>query len=473
MQTSYLVFGQNNFAARLPGVVSAVGIGVTLGIGVLSLLGWEAALVAIAVFASSCMTFFLSGAALLDVTLTLGTTITLVGLLLVERTKIAGYLVFVGLALGVMTKGPLACILVGCVVVPWAIGHRILAKRWPPHLAQLPWVAGTVLFLVLVIPWYIWAEIRNPGFLEYFLWNENFGRYLKKDYVDEYGSGHRQPFGAAIFMMLLALFPWSFLLLGLLVPRVKRILSKQIFATLAADSLLLFALCWSVSCSALLLGATQYTATYLMPSVPGFALLAGVLWNRYRAQALIRDLFLRKALILATGFILAVWVVISVISLWFTPNLIVTGASLGLALWISVAVLRFISSSRNSDQNLGILVLLSLVSTLAYGAATLCLNNYLSVNRSSRQVLATVQTLNPSGTPLRVGFPFYFPFSAWFYAPQVLSPGSSLVEFEGGDLSAAAADVFVVRKRNLDRFKKELPDAHEIGAAGQWRIMKR
>lgn len=473
MQTSFLVFGQNSFAARLPGVVSAVGIGAAIGIGVLSLLGWEATLVAIAVLASSCMTFFLSGAALLDVTLTLGITITLVSLLLAERSRIAGYLVFAGLALGVMTKGPLACILVGCVVVPWAIAHRILAKQWPSVIAQVPWVAGTVLFLALVLPWYIWAEIRNPGFLEYFLWNENFGRYLKKDYVDEYGSGHRQPFGTAILMMALALFPWSFLLLGLLVPRIKSILSKQFFVTLSKDSTLLFALCWTVSCPALLLGATQYTATYLMPSVPGFALLAGVLWNRYRVQDQISGVLLRKALILTTSFILAVWVAVSVTSLWFTPNLLITCASLGLALWIAIAVLRFVRSSHDSTQSLGILVLLSLVSTLAYGAATLCLSNYLSVNRSSRQVLAAVQKLNPPGTALRVGFPFYFPFSAWFYAPQVLSPGSKVVEIEQGDIVEAPVDVFVIRNRNLERFKKELPEAQEIGAAGQWRIMKR
>ncbi len=473
MQTAFLIFGQNNFAARLPGVLSAIGIGVALGAGMLSLLGWEAALVAIAVFASSCMTFFLSGAALLDVTLTLGTTVTLVSLLLADRSKVAGYLIFAGLAFGVMTKGPLACILVGCVVVPWAILHRILAKCWPPVLSRLPWIAGTVLFLALVLPWYVWAEIRNPGFLEYFLWNENFGRYLKKDYVDEYGSGHRQPFGAALLMMLLAVFPWSFLLLALLVPQIRRLLSKQTLATVSNDHTLLFGLCWTLSCPALLLGATQYTATYLMPSVPGFALLAGVLWHRRSSGALVAEGTLRRTLIVGTALILAVWIAISVASLWFMPNVIVTIASLGLALWVGISFLYFARSPRSAGQSLGVLVLLSLVSAMAYSAATLCLNNYLSTNRSSRRALEVAQQSTSSNQPLRVGFPFYFPFSAWFYAPQVLNPGSTVLEFEKGELATAPVDVLLVRKRNLSRLKEELPQAQEVGAVGQWHVLKR
>jgi 4-amino-4-deoxy-L-arabinose transferase-like glycosyltransferase len=94
VQTAFLIFGQNSFAARLPGVLSAAGIAVALVVATVNLLGWEAALVAVAIFGSSCMTFFLGGSVLLDVTLTLGLTIALVGFLLADRSKIAGYAVF-------------------------------------------------------------------------------------------------------------------------------------------------------------------------------------------------------------------------------------------------------------------------------------------------------------------------------------------------------------------------------------------
>ncbi len=472
VQTAFLIFGENSFAARLPGVVSAAGIALALYIGILPILGLEATLVALAVFLSSCMTFFLGGSVLLDVTLTLGISISLLAFLHVDRSKLAGYLLFAGAALGVMTKGPLACILIGCVIVPWAAAHRLLTKRWPAQLGHVPWMRGGLLFFALVLPWYIWAELRNPGFLKYFLLNENLGRYLHKDYVDEYGSGHRQPRGTGFLMMLLAVFPWSFLVLSMLARRTKLVFSKRFVAALSSDPILLYSLCWALSCPVLLLGATQYTATYLMPSVPGFAMLAGVLWKRYRNHADLPEHMLRQTLMIGTGFILLAWLCISVAAVWFMPNFTIIAASLGLAMWSAITFGRFARATNTSGECLGILSLLALVCTLTYGAATLCFNNHLSSNRSSRRVLQAAQALVPAGQALRIGFPFYFPFSAWFYHRQVLGAAGEVLAIKEGDVASTPADLLIVRKRNVERLRKELPEAQEVGSIGQWRIIK-
>ncbi len=498
VQTSFLLFGQNNFAARFPGVLSGIGIGTALWFGAISLLGMEAALVTVAVFASSCMTFFLSGAVVLDVTLTLGVTIALICLVQIERSKLTGHLAFAGLALAVLTKGPLAGVLVGCVALPWAVGHRLLLKRWPTQLSKVPWITGTALFLALVVPWYIWAEIRNPGFLHYFIFNENLGRYFSKDYVDEYGSGHRQPFGTGFLMMLLAVFPWSFILLAALAPRVKSIFSKQTLGVLSQDSTLLFAICWTLSCPVLLLGATQYTGTYLMPSVPGFALLIGVLWDRHLKRAdtsaiVIKTLHLREILVYATGILIAAWIIISLASLWFIPNIPSIIVSLGLAGWVAISFRAFLRSSqekpnaetkqttselptselRYHNQPLGMVLMITLICATVYGAATFCFNNSLSANRSSRRAIETAKLLNTMQHPLRIGFPYYFPFSAWFYRPLVLDSEDQVIAVKDGELATADVDLFIVRKRTIDRLKAELPDAREIGAVGQWRIFVR
>lgn len=489
VQTSFLLFGQNSFAARFPGVLSAIGIGLALWFGALSLLGTEAALVTTAVFASSCMTFFLGGSVVLDVTLTLGITIALLCLILTERSKLAGYLAFAGLALAVLTKGPLACVLVGCVAGPWAVSHRLLNKRWPAQLSKVPWLTGSALFLALVLPWYIWAEIRNPGFLQYFIFNENLGRYFSKDYIDEYGSGHRQPRGAGFLMMILAVFPWSFVLLAALAPRAKRVFSKQAISAFSEDSTLLFAFCWALSCPVLLLGATQYTATYLMPSVPGFALLLGVLWKRYTSTTdVVKALRLREILVYATGILIAAWIIISLTSLWFMPNYTAVGTSIILAGWIAVSFISFlrashdtpnlqsekpISAQRYYNQPLGMLLMLALVCAAVYGAATFCYTNSLSANRSSRRALETAKKLSTTNHPLRIGFPYYFPFSAWFYRPLVLNNGDQVIALKEGELAAADVDLLIIRKRTLDRLKTELPEAKEIAAVGQWRIFRK
>jgi 4-amino-4-deoxy-L-arabinose transferase-like glycosyltransferase len=152
-QLSFMAFGQNNFAARFPGVLSALGIGVSLWIACSALLGAEAALISVAVLGSSCMLFFLGGAVVLDVTLTLGITVALVAFLTAERSRIAGYLFFAGLGLGVLVKGPLACVLAGCTIAPWVLFRRLTDKRWPTQLSKLPWVSGSLLFVAIVVPW--------------------------------------------------------------------------------------------------------------------------------------------------------------------------------------------------------------------------------------------------------------------------------------------------------------------------------
>jgi hypothetical protein len=209
-----------------------------------------------------------------------------------------------------------------------------------------------------------------------------------------------------------------------------------------------------------------------MPSIPGFAMLAGVLWKKYRHHAQLPEQMLRQTLLIGTGFVLVAWIVISISALWFMPNFTIILASLGLALWSTVTFARFVRSNKVPGQCLGILSLLALVCTLTYSAATLCLNNHLSTNRSSRRALQAAQALVQPGVALRVGFPYYFPFSAYFYHKQVLGPEGSVLAVKEGEVVAAPVDVLIVRKRNIERLRKEVPNAQELASIGQWRIIK-
>jgi 4-amino-4-deoxy-L-arabinose transferase-like glycosyltransferase len=470
IQVAYLIFGENNFSARLPGVISALAIAAAISFGLRRSLSQQAILVTLAVFASSCMTFFLSGAVLLDVTLTLGVTVALLGFIQADRDKLPGYLAFVGLAVGIMTKGPLACILVGCVLAPWSIAHRLLTGEWPRQLRRTPWIPGSLLMLVIVSPWYLWAEVRNPGFLDYFIWTENFGRYLHKDYVDEYGSGHRQPFGAAIGMMILAVFPWSLIVAALTIKRIKVLFSRSTIKILANDPLLLFALCWSFSTTALLLGAKQYTATYLMPSVPGFALLVGILWERNHDFKLVSKPHLERCLKLSIYLIIAIWGIVSLAALRFNTNLYILILSLvGLA-----AATGFVRIKGRKLSPYAQLIVLTVTVSLTYASATLCYNNYISDNRSSRRVLQLARKLlSEKDKGVKIGFPYYFPFSAYFYTPKIFGPGSVALEIEAEHLATADVDLMIIRKRNAERLKADLPQFKELGAQGQWRIFGR
>ncbi len=467
MQISFIIFGENTFAARLPSVVSAIGIGVALWITAQALLGIEAAIVAVMVLGSSCMLFFLGGAVVLDVTLTLGITIALLAFLMTERSRLAGYLVFAGLGLGVLVKGPLACVLAGCTIAPWALLYRYTRGSWPSQFRMLPWISGSLLFLAIVLPWYLWAEVRNPGFLKYFLWNENFGRYLKTEYGDEYGSGHRQPFGACWGMMILGTVPWSLAFVALLVMKARSLFSKKVAVTAVSDSLFLYALCWTLSCPVLLLGARQYTATYLMPSIPGFAFLMAICFDRARSQRWMSESVISQTLRII-GILLGLATVVgALISLKYGAPLLLSLSTLAVAVLLLMLFVRAANTSILART-----VQVSLLTVFVYAAASICFDNHLSGNRSTRRALGVIRSIVPVGQSVTVGLPFYVPFSAFFYTRAVQDSTIKLLPLDEDSVATTPVDLMLVRERNMSRLRQARPNIEEVARLNQWRIVR-
>jgi 4-amino-4-deoxy-L-arabinose transferase-like glycosyltransferase len=472
MQISYIIFGQNNFAARFPSFLSAVGIVWLVWHASRVLLGLEAAIVAASVLGSSCMLFFLGGAVVLDVTLTLGISLALVAYLLRHHSKVWGYLMFVGIGLGVLVKGPLALVLVGGIIAPWIAVQRFATGKWPAGCLQLPWIRGITLFLAIVVPWYLWAEQRNPGFLKYFLWNENFGRYLKSDYGDEYGTGHRQPFGASFGMMILGTFPWSLILLALLSLQPKRLFSKESALSMLRDPQLLFALGWAFSSAVLLLGAKQYTATYLMPSIPGFAFLAAACWSRNSSLSWLRDIRI-AAILRGSGVLLSLIGLIGAVVLhWYGASLLSSVTVGALSILALCFFGRFFQTAAGAESPFHTITHIALLTAFIYGSTAWCAHNYLSDNRSTHRALRLIRTLVPPEVPVRVGFPYYFPFSASFYSRAARDSRMTLVPLKEGEVKGADVDLFVIRRRNTQKFREETGLATIDAELGQWRIVK-
>jgi hypothetical protein len=66
---------------------------------------------------------------------------------------------------------------------------------------------------VIVVPYFWLVELRQPGFLKYFLINENIMRFLVQEYGDRYGAGRETFRGMALIWMWVVMLPWSFFLL--------------------------------------------------------------------------------------------------------------------------------------------------------------------------------------------------------------------------------------------------------------------
>lgn len=271
------LFGVNEFAARVPHFL--------VGLSVLAMLYWsvwradllripeakkraEAAALCTLVVASSLGFIVISGAVMTDIALLASLSLSWLALALFHRqaSRRAGYVFFAGMALGLLSKGPVAIVMLGIGVLLWAI----FTRQWQT-LRRLPWVSGTLLTLSLSLPWYILAERQFPGFLEYFLWGEHVQRFLVSGWQgDLYGNAHRAPKGIIWWFFVQCSFPW--------VPIVGFHLWRQRKAmrfegkplSLTPNSGLL--LCWLLSPLLLFTLSGNVLASYALPCVPPFAL---------------------------------------------------------------------------------------------------------------------------------------------------------------------------------------------------------
>ncbi|NOY75721.1 MAG: phospholipid carrier-dependent glycosyltransferase [Kiritimatiellaeota bacterium] len=217
---AFKIFGVNEFAARLPSFLS--------GLFLLALLSWiinryrskNEALTAALFLATSGGFFFLSGVVLQEMTLTAfssGALLLYYGFLRESNMKTRKWLslgVFALLGLGFMTKGPLILVTFGLPVFLW----HLLNREWG-ILRNHAWLPGGTLFLLITIPWFWLAERATPGFLRYFFLNENLYRFVKSDYGDLYGVGHKYPFGAAFVFFLALSAPWCVVAFGAVIAK--------------------------------------------------------------------------------------------------------------------------------------------------------------------------------------------------------------------------------------------------------------
>jgi len=276
---SFKAFGISTAAARLPAFLTGLAtIALTGWLG-MRLWGAAAGATAALILASAAFFYPALGASIIDMTLTLAVTGAVVGCAAAVKLRSRGWglACFAFLAAGFMTKGPVALVLAGLPVLGWAA----VTGRWR-DLDRLPWAAGSAVFLVLVVPWFLAAERATRGFLAYFFINENFLRFVSRSYGDLYGAGHAYPYGTIWPVLVVGFLPWT-------VPLVGK--AWQHARAIRRDSGLVLALCWGLSAAILFTFGRQWLPAYILPALPGLALATARL-VRPRSRVLIAWAFL-------------------------------------------------------------------------------------------------------------------------------------------------------------------------------------
>ena len=272
---SIKLFGVNEFAVRLPYFLLAVLIAWLLW-------GWvrrasaRQAQLATAMMCGTLLYFVASAAVMTDLGLVLGTTLAMRGFWAAFEQGESGrpkevWLLFIGLGIGLLAKGPIAVVLSGLPVGLWMLLTGNIKSSWQ----RLPWLKGSLLTLAIAAPWYVLAEIRTPGFWEYFFIGEHWNRFTVTGWAgDKYGTAHATQRGAIWLFALAAAMPWTALLPLLWIGRKSTPVPPEPKSARYSRDFTLYLLVWSAAPCLFFTMSGNILWTYVLPALPPMALLA-------------------------------------------------------------------------------------------------------------------------------------------------------------------------------------------------------
>jgi 4-amino-4-deoxy-L-arabinose transferase-like glycosyltransferase len=184
-----------------------------------------------------------------------------------ESGKKSYLAVFYGfMALGTLAKGPVAPFLAIAVIVLYAAAVRELRL-----VSKTLWLPGIVLFSVVVLPWYVAVEARNPEFFREFIVEHNLGRFSKNLYH------HTEPFWYYLPVTALALLPWTVFAITAGVRSIGKWRASRKWVHDRREErgtqFAIFAGCWLVVPVAFFSLSQSKLAGYVLPAIPAGALL--------------------------------------------------------------------------------------------------------------------------------------------------------------------------------------------------------
>ncbi|MDC1341663.1 glycosyltransferase family 39 protein [Oceanospirillaceae bacterium] len=271
---SFKLFGINEFAGRLPALLAFIATAWMLWRMAVSAVSAQVAAATVVVYSSMLLTFLAAGTVMTDPYLALGTTWAMVAFYLAPKENVWywRYGVFIGLGIGLLAKGPLAIVIAGAPIGLWVLFQGKLMH----YLRTMPWIRGTLFTLLIALPWYILAELKTPGFINYFIVGEHFMRFVDPGWMgDLYGHAHKEAKGMIWLHWLAGSTPWGPLALLLLVGHMLTASLRKTVWHALKQPVVIYALLWALVTPVFFTAAGNVIWTYVLPSMPAFALLMG------------------------------------------------------------------------------------------------------------------------------------------------------------------------------------------------------
>lgn len=271
---SYYIFGVNEFAARLPSfifqllLVYVVAKSIKLNSQYTKI--FALIMLTIPEFYLHC------GVVSTDAALLVGVTLVMIGfwnsIHLQEKTK-WNLMTWLGVAIGLLAKGPIVLILTVPPLFIWACFNK---ENCMLFFKKAFWLPGWILVTIISIPWFYLAEIRTPGFIDYFFIGEHYKRFFESGWKgDKYGFAKQQPMGMIWLFLFLFSMPW----IQFVIVKLSK-LKKQLFA----DSWALFLVLWMLWTPLFFTVSKSLIHTYTLPSTIPLGLLVLHWFSSFKTQ---------------------------------------------------------------------------------------------------------------------------------------------------------------------------------------------
>ena len=200
-------------------------------------------------------------------------------------------------AAATLAKGPVAPFLALAIILLFA-GLR---REWS-LLRRTIWLPGILLYLLMVLPWYIAVQRRNPTFYRSFFLEHNLERFATNRYQ------HHQPFWYYIAVLFIGLMPWTVIAIRALVDsihvsiaewKVRHKPQRYLGHSRAGDAFPEFLVLWALFPILFFSFSGSKLPGYILPSIPPLTILTADYLNRIRRQGLPKWLLWSHAAICA------------------------------------------------------------------------------------------------------------------------------------------------------------------------------
>ncbi len=349
---SVLLLGETEFAARIPSALAALALFATTRWAGTALIGAAEGEWGAIMFATVPATFALASIALFDMVFAAFLCGGLACLLVAAkqhrpRLEYPGY----GLiTLAVMTKGPVALVLLILFIVAAALAGADTRER----LRVLRWKHGLAGIVLASSPWFVWMQGRfGSAFVEQYLLAGNLWYFTQPSQFSGRAVSHT--FYARVFAS--AFFPWSVVAMGRGIDILRR---GRAALGISADEKLLWI--WTLVVIGFFSLARFKLDHYILPAAPTCCLLAAHAWSGAARDAEDRTVSTRFA-ILAVAALLIVGGSFSSVYI-FQLNLELPAAAIALPLTLVAGGILLMAQSAFRDwrtpRNAGALVLMLL-----------------------------------------------------------------------------------------------------------------